>query len=173
VRDKDAAGAAMLLAELAAGLKSHGRTLHQELDRLYGLVGYHQEKTIGITLTGPGGTQTIHRIISDLRSRPPASLAGMKVRQVRDYGCGLITRTGGESAPLEGPRSDLVIFDLDPPGNRVAVRPSGTEPKLKIYLFAYRSPNESTDLERARADATQQIDAMESEFRVKARLEAK
>ncbi len=181
VRDKDAAGAAMLLAELAAELKvargsaaeAFGRTLHQELDRLYRLVGYHEEKTIGLTLTGQEGTDMIRRIMSDLRSRPPASLAGMKVRQVRDYGCGLITRTGGESAPLEGPRSDLLIFDLDPPGNRIAVRPSGTEPKLKIYLFAYRSPNESTDLERARADSAQQIDAMESEFRVKARLEAK
>ena len=103
VRDKDAAGAAMLLAELAAELRPFGRTLHQELDRLYRLVGYHEEKTVGITLTGQEGTETIRRIMSDLRSRPPASLAGMNVRQVRDYECGLITRTGGESTPFARP----------------------------------------------------------------------
>jgi phosphoglucomutase/phosphomannomutase len=165
VRDKDAAGAAMLLAELAAELKPLGRTLHQELDRLYRLVGYHEEKTIGITLEGPEGTEKIRRIMDDLRSQPPVSLAGMKVRQVRDYECGLIARSAGESAPLDGPRSDLAIFDLEPAGNRVAVRPSGTEPKLKVYLFAYRTPNESNDLELARAGGSQQIGAMEADLR--------
>ncbi len=172
VRDKDAAGAAMLLAELSAELKQAGRTLHQELDRLYRLTGYHEETTIGMTLTGPEGTHMIRHIMADLRSWRPASrsFAGMTLVRVRDYGQGLAISTGGEPAPLEGPRSDLVIFDLDAPGNRIAVRPSGTEPKLKIYLFAYRSPNESTDLERARSDVTRQIWGMERDFLVRARL---
>jgi phosphoglucomutase/phosphomannomutase len=172
VRDKDGAVAAMLLAELAAELKPFGRTLHQELERLYRLVGYHEEKTIGITLTGPDGSSMIRQVMAHLRARPPASLgrSRMAVRQVRDYGLGLVTRTAGESAPLEGPRSDLIILDIEPVGNRIAVRPSGTEPKLKIYLFAYRPPEDSTDLERARASAGQQVGAMETNFLVTARL---
>ena len=147
----------MLLAELAAELKRLGRTLHQELERLYRLVGYHEERTVGITLTGPDGTARIREIMADLRRTPPATLAGMKVRQIRDYGLGLITTLSGEAAPLAGPRSDLLIFDLEPAGNSAAVRPSGTEPKLKYYLFAYRPPEESINLEQARASAGDQL----------------
>ncbi len=154
----------MLLAEHAAELKPLGRTLHDELERLYRLVGYHEERTVGITLTGADGTARIRRIMADLRRTPPAMLAGMNVRQVRDYGLGLIATPSAEAAPLAGPRSDLVIFDLKPAGNRAAVRPSGTEPKLKYYLFAYRPPEESSNLELARASAGDQIQRMEAEL---------
>jgi phosphomannomutase len=164
VRDKDAAGAAMLLAELAAELKQAGRTLHQELERLYRLVGYHEEKTIGITLTGSDGTAKIREIMADLRRTPPAMLAGLKVRQIRDYGLGLAKTPSGEAATLAGPRSDLTIFDLEPGGNSAAVRPSGTEPKLKYYLFAYRTPQESIDLEQTRSSAGDQLRRMEADL---------
>ena len=164
VRDKDAAGAAMLLAELAAELKPLGRTLHQELERLYRLVGYHEERTVGITLAGADGTARIRRIMADLRRTPPATLAGMKVRQVRDYGLGQIKTLSGEAAPLAGPRSDLLVFDLEPAGNGAAVRPSGTEPKLKYYLFAYRPPEESSNLAQARSNAADQLRRMEADL---------
>jgi phosphomannomutase len=164
VRDKDAAVAAMLLAELAAELKPLGQTLHQELERLYRLVGYHEEKTIGITLSGPDGISKIREIMTDLRRTPPATLAGMKVRQIRDYGLGLVKTLSGDSTPLSGPRSDLIIFDLEPSGNSAAVRPSGTEPKLKFYLFAYRPPEQTADLERAKANAERQLREMEADL---------
>jgi phosphoglucomutase/phosphomannomutase len=164
VRDKDGAVAAMLLAELAAELKPLGRTLHQELERLHRLVGYHEEKTIGITLSGPDGISKIREIMADLRRAPPTTLAGMRVRQIRDYGLGLVKTLSGEAVPLRGPKSDLVIFDLESAGNSAAVRPSGTEPKLKFYLFAYRPPEQTADIERARASAELQLREMEADL---------
>lgn len=162
VRDKDAAVAAMLLAELTAELKPLGRTLHQELDRLYALVGYHAEKTVGITLSGPDGLVRMREIMAGLRGRTPENFAGMKVRQVRDYRVGVIKTSSGGESPLVGPQSDLLIFDLEPTGNAIAVRPSGTEPKLKFYLFVYRTPEESVGLDRVRADAERQLSQMET-----------
>ncbi len=134
-RDKDGAVAALLLAELAAECKAAGRTLHEQLDSLYLRYGCHQEKTVSMTLPGADGLVQMAAMMGCLRTTPPAQLGGLPVRQVHDYS----TRP----LPLT---SDLLIFELDPPGNRVAVRPSGTEPKIKFYLFAAESPEESTDI---------------------------
>jgi phosphoglucomutase/phosphomannomutase len=166
VRDKDAAGAAMLLAELGAELKEAGLTLHQELDRLYRLVGYHTEFTEALPLQVP----LVRKTMARLRENSPATLGDLSVRQIRDYELGLIKGPSGETTPLPGPRSDLLIFDLDAPGNRVAIRPSGTEPKLKFYFFAWIPPGKSFDLERARADAGKQINEMSSELFIETRL---
>jgi phosphoglucomutase/phosphomannomutase len=154
----------MLLAELAGELKANGRTLHQELERLYRTVGYHEERTVARTYPGSAGMAQMQDIMSRLRSRPPATLAGFAVTQIRDIGKGLKIDSGGGVQPLPGPRSDLLLFDLAAEGNYVAVRPSGTEPKLKCYYFAYRSPQLSANLNTVQTEVRGQLDAMESDL---------
>jgi len=76
-------------------------------------------------------------VMAEFRAGPPAELAGIRVAQVRDYENQTVTPVGGKSGPLAGPKGDLVFFDLATAGNYVACRPSGTEPKIKFYLFAF------------------------------------
>ena len=113
-RDKDGAVAAMLLAELAAECKSKGQTLHEQLDRLFVEYGCHLERTISHTMPGADGLARMKNVMERLRSRPPSKLGGLVVQRVRDYLLPEITKV---------PASDLIIFDLIPEGNRVAVRP--------------------------------------------------
>jgi phosphomannomutase len=166
VRDKDAAGAAMLLAELAAELKAAGRTLHEELERLFRLVGYHEELTEALPLKVP----LVRKTMARLRQNPPVTLGDLSVRQIRDYGLGLVKTLSGEATPLPGPRSDLLIFDLDPPGNRAAVRPSGTEPKLKFYYFGCCPPDECVDLAQAKLSVGNRVNDIGTELFIEAGL---
>ena len=96
IRDKDAAGAAMLLAELAAELKARQLTLHQELQRLHKLVGYHAEHAVARTLPGSTGLAQMSAIMQRLRERPPTLLGGQPVRAVRDYLAGMRRQAGGK-----------------------------------------------------------------------------
>jgi phosphomannomutase len=125
-RDKDGAVAAMLMAELAAARKAEGRTLHEELDRLYRKYGLHVERQVAMTLPGADGMIQMQAMMYRLRTSPPQMLAGAAVTNVRDY----LTRT-------DGPQTDLLVFETAEPGLYAAVRPSGTEPKIKFYLFGY------------------------------------
>lgn len=135
-RDKDGAVAAMLMAELAAACKAEGRTLHQELERLYAIYGRHLEKQVAINLPGAEGMSEMQAMMERLRADPPKSLAGAPVVETRDY----LQRSDG------GPSSDVLIFKTAEPGLYAAVRPSGTEPKIKFYLFG-------RNVEPARPDA--------------------
>jgi phosphomannomutase/very-short-patch-repair endonuclease len=164
-RDKDAAVAAVLLAELAAECKSEGRTLHEQLDQLFVQYGCHLERTISHTLPGADGLAKMQQAMQRLRTRPPIELGQMKVAAVRDYLSQQVKKLDRNSAsPITGvPPSDLLIFDLGPIGNRAAVRPSGTEPKLKFYLFAYESPASSTNLPETKRRLTERLDRLEGD----------
>jgi phosphoglucomutase/phosphomannomutase len=165
-RDKDAAVAAMLLAELAAECKLEGRTLHEQLDQLFLKYGYHLERTISNTLPGADGLAKMQQTMQRLRASPPAGLGGMKVTAIRDYLSERATTFDGKIAPsITGvPPSDLLIFHLEPAGNHVAVRPSGTEPKLKFYLFAYDPPASSIDLPETKRRLTKRLDGLEADL---------
>jgi len=155
-RDKDGAVAALLLAELAARLKAEGITLHEQLDALYWQYGCHAEKTVSITMPGAEGMNRMRDVMTALREWPPSSLAGYKVSAVRDYlnlrtqplgaGAEVLSEHLAKVERLDAPQGDMVMLDLDPPGNYIAVRPSGTEPKIKYYLFAYEPPESLADL---------------------------
>ncbi|HEX7450574.1 MAG TPA: phospho-sugar mutase [Pirellulales bacterium] len=162
-RDKDAAVAALLLAELAARVKAAGQTLHQKLDSLFWQHGCHAERTVSKTMPGSEGMARMQKLMAGFRTSPPATLAGSKVRQTRDY-LNLKTITSHGNSPLEGPKGDMVIFDLTAEGNYVAVRPSGTEPKVKFYLFAYEPPELLADLEETKAQLTARLDKMQTEL---------
>ncbi len=172
-RDKDGAVACMLMSELAAELKSKGISMHDYLCDLHHNYGYHREHLINLFMEGSEGMAAMKRLMQSFRTTPPKSLAGIAVAQVRDYSVGTTTdTTTGETEPLSGPTGDLVIMDLAEEGNYVAVRPSGTEPKIKLYVFTRLSPDESADLAKATEALESRIEALEADVRAYAKENA-
>ena len=164
VRDKDAAVSSMLMAELAAEAKSGGISLHEKLDELFRKYGCHSEKQIPVKMPGSEGMERMRELMEKFRTAPPQSLAGLKVAAIRDYLNQTVTPVGGQPQPLAGPCGDVVIVDLDPEGNYVAVRPSGTEPKVKFYMFAYDPPVAGEDLEARKKKQAERIAAMQADL---------
>jgi len=173
VRDKDGAVACMLMSELAASVKASNQSLHQHLMDLYKRHGYHQETVINLQMEGSEGMAAMKRLMASFRSKPVASLAGIKVARQRDYEL-MTTRNmqAGETVPLAGPTGNLIIMDLVDEGNYVAVRPSGTEPKIKLYVFTRLAPAESADIEAAGKTLDARIQAMEADVRAYAKANA-
>ncbi|TVS15260.1 MAG: phospho-sugar mutase, partial [Planctomycetaceae bacterium] len=165
VRDKDGAVACMLMAELAAAAKAAGKSVHEKLDDLYWQHGYHSEAQVNLFMEGSEGMTRIKALMQLVREKPPSTLAGMKVAAVRDYGSGQRRVTGGQVEPLVGPTGDMVMLDLAEPGNYVAVRPSGTEPKVKFYTFAFVPAEHLADLEQTKVDVQQRLEQLETELR--------
>jgi phosphoglucomutase/phosphomannomutase len=165
VRDKDGALASMLTCELAAKLKANRETLHEKLDALFWQHGVHVERTLNVQMPGSEGMARMQEVMAAFRSGPPAAIGGDRVAQVRDYERQTVTITGGKPLPLVGPKGDLVILDLAREGNYVACRPSGTEPKIKFYMFAYTPPEQLANLETAKTELERRLDAMEVDLR--------
>lgn len=163
-RDKDAAAAALLAAELAAQVKAAGRTLHQKLDDLFWQHGCHAERTVSKTLPGSAGMEAMRRLMSGLREHPPAVLGDFKVVQTRDFLHLTRRDADGVKHALAGPKGDMVIFDLAAEGNYAAVRPSGTEPKVKFYLFAYEPPEQLANLADAKAELSARLDRISQDL---------
>jgi phosphomannomutase len=164
-RDKDAAVSSMLLAELTARAKARGQSLHEKLDDLFRRYGCHAERQVSVTMPGAEGMDRMKALMADLRTKPPASVGGLKVVRVRDYQQGKQWAPGGSPAPLPGPRGDLVMFDFEAAGNYVAIRPSGTEPKVKFYMFAFDPPEKSADLPAAKSRLADRLKTIEAGLR--------
>ncbi len=131
VRDKDAVNAALLVAEAACLCALEGRTLYDRLQEIYWTYGYYVESVVSEDYPGQEGARHIERLMAALRSDPPVTIGGHRVLAVRDYQSGLRAE-GGHSAPMGLPPSNVLYFELE--GNGwVCVRPSGTEPKIKLY----------------------------------------
>jgi phosphoglucomutase/phosphomannomutase len=159
-RDKDAAVAAMLLAELAAEVKASGQTLHDKLDALYWEYGYHAESQVSQQLPGSEGMRQTAALMARFRSDPPARLAGLKVTRVRDYLSLTEFQPGDPKRPFDGPVGDMVMLDLGAEGSYVAVRPSGTEPKVKYYTFTYEAAEMLANLEETKSVHAERLSAM-------------
>jgi phosphoglucomutase len=142
-RDKDAVAASMALCEAAAYYKSIGMTMWDAMEALYEKYGFYKEGVHSITLSGIEGLHKIQDIINGLRNDPPSELGGLKVTAFRDYKTGKIKdiATGNES-PTGLPESNVLYFDLENAA-WVCVRPSGTEPKLKLY-YGVRGDSEAS-----------------------------
>jgi phosphomannomutase len=164
VRDKDGPAACMLMAELAAQVKANGKTLHDHLESLYWQHGYHGERQINVAMSGSAGMARMRALMAALRENPPPTLGGLAVRQVRDYSAGLTRLAAGGTATLEAPRGDLIALDLAEPGNFVAVRPSGTEPKVKFYLFSYVPAEQLHSLDATRSEMDDRLDRIEADL---------
>ena len=140
-RDKDGAAGALMLAEYAAQLKSEGKTLYDRLLELFDEHGIYYETLANVQLPGADGFKRMQTIMARLRNNPPTSLAGYDVSAVSDYTT--LTRrditTGGEDE-IDCLAGNVLVFELGDSRRRVTVRPSGTEPKLKLYVqwFAER-----------------------------------
>ncbi|MBR0237520.1 MAG: phospho-sugar mutase [Thermoguttaceae bacterium] len=163
-RDKDAAVASMVFAELTAKAKAEGLSIHEKLAAIFRRYGVHQERTISVMAPGAEGMEKIKQVMAGFRTAPPATVAGMQIACVKDY-LNQTTKTGDEIKPLVGPKGDLVIIELEKPGNYVAVRPSGTEPKIKFYMFTCLPPQESQDVDAGVAVLQSRLNAMESDLR--------
>lgn len=133
VRDKDAQQACLMLAEAAAYYKQQGKTLVDVLHDLYAKLGTYDESQVSITLAGQEGAMKIKKIISDLRSNRLESIAGKKVIGWEDYGTMEVVKDGIKSELVGFTPSDVLKYYLED-GSWIAVRPSGTEPKCKIYF---------------------------------------
>jgi phosphoglucomutase/phosphomannomutase len=164
VRDKDAAVASMLTAEMAAKLKAEGKTLYQRLDELFKQYGCRTESQLNIQMPGEKGMDDMRALMGRVRSTPPDVLGGLRVLRVRDY-LNRTEKVSGTVSPLDAPKGDMVILDLEAQGNYLAVRPSGTEPKVKIYLFAYDPPTAATNLDATKAAQAARLKAIGDDFR--------
>jgi phosphoglucomutase/phosphomannomutase len=164
-RDKDAGVAALLLCELTAKLKAARQTLHEKLDALSWQHGVHAERTVSVQMPGSEGMLRMKEVMNRFRTDPPREFAGSPVVQVRDYFDQTVTLRAGDKRPFDGPMGDLVILDLELEGNYVAIRPSGTEPKIKFYLFAYEPPEQLANLDDAKQMLDERLLAMEADMR--------
>jgi phosphoglucomutase/phosphomannomutase len=164
VRDKDAAVACLLMAELAAACQAEGKSLHEKLESLYWQHGYHGERLLNMTMQGSAGMARMQALMANFRSDPPQALAGIKVAGVRDYAALTNTKVGGKSQPLDSTKADMVVLDLAEEGNYIAVRPSGTEPKVKFYMFTYVPAEQLHDLDATKADMEARMAAFEKDL---------
>lgn len=133
VRDKDANGATLMFAEVAAYAKSQGLTLDELLDQIYLQYGYYLEQSGSLVFEGAEGADKIRRLADSYNRTPPKEVDGVKVSQVQDFTSGDIRDSEGDLLPKE----KMTMFELAD-GCKIAVRPSGTEPKIKFYLFGKR-----------------------------------
>ena len=135
VRDKDAVTAALLLTEMAAWYAAQGMTLADALEALYKKYGYYAEHTYNLVMPGLDGLKDMANLMKGLRENPPAEISGVKAVQFKDYSDGSVTdcATGAKSA-MELSGSNVLRFEMED-GTSVIVRPSGTEPKIKVYIL--------------------------------------
>lgn len=143
VRDKDAVNASMLICEMTAYYKKAGKTLVDRLCELYEKYGYYKNDLMEFTFEGAAGMERMNAIMKGLRENPPAALIGRRVVEIADYQLSQRRILGNSKAcdlavgtkPIRLPKSDVLEYVLED-GSSIVVRPSGTEPKLKIYLSA-------------------------------------
>ena len=137
VRDKDAVVASMLICEMARDYKGRGMDLVDAVEALYDELGYYRNRTISLAYPGAEGAEQMRTIMAGLRAEHPAQLAGLAVEGVVDYAQGAtMPRIGGDAAD-EQTLPGANVFEINLEGaNKVIFRPSGTEPKIKAYVFA-------------------------------------
>ena len=136
VRDKDAVTASLMLTEMAAWYAAQGMTLADALDALYEKYGYYAEKTFNLVMPGLDGLKDMAKLMKSLRENPPAEISGVRVAVFKDYQDGSVTDNAtGEKTTMELSGSNVLRFEMAD-GTSVIVRPSGTEPKIKVYILA-------------------------------------
>ncbi|MCB9664718.1 MAG: phospho-sugar mutase [Alphaproteobacteria bacterium] len=161
VRDKDGVSTALLVADLAGHLAARGETLEGRLEALYRRHGLHVGRQRSLRLPGTEGRARIDAAMARLRASRPDELAGRPVAAVRDLAARRLVRADGVEEDLDLPASDVVAFDLAD-GSRVLVRPSGTEPKIKVYLEVVEGVPADVSLASAREAAEQVLDRLEA-----------
>lgn len=164
VRDKDGIGAALVMADMAAYLKSKGRTLLDELDETSRKYGLFVSRTVPITMPGADGAARIREIMTQVREAPPPSVGDFKVVGVLDLERGTRSEHGKVVEKLTTPPSDVIALALEG-GHRVMLRPSGTEPKIKFYFDLCIAIGDGESLPDARSRGDKLADNLVLAFR--------
>ena len=152
VRDKDAIQAVLVVAELAAYYRSRGLTLADGIEEIYKEYGYYAEKTISVTLSGVDGAEQIKAIMAKFRNNAPKEWNATTITVVEDFKAQTSTAADGTVTTLTTPPSDVLKYTLAD-GSWIAVRPSGTEPKIKFYIAVVGESNEDSQTKIANIEA--------------------
>ncbi|KRK72568.1 phosphoglucomutase [Lacticaseibacillus nasuensis JCM 17158] len=161
VRDKDAIQSTVLLAEVAAYYKSQNMTLWDGIQALYAKYGYYAEKTIGVDFPGVDGPKEMAALMTKFRAEAPTGFMGVTIAETQDYKTQLRIKADGTSEPIDMPVSDVLKYVLTD-GTWIAIRPSGTEPKVKFYVGT------SADTDAAAQDKLAGFEAALDAFRQEA-----
>ena len=150
VRDKDAVTAALVLTEMAAWYADQGMTLYDALMGLYKKYGFYAEKTLNLVMPGLDGLKKMAQLMADLRAQPPVEIAGVAVAQQKDYKDGSVVDVAtGAKSTMELTDSNVLRYEMAD-GTSLIVRPSGTEPKVKVYVLTHAEDQAACDAKVAK-----------------------
>jgi phosphoglucomutase len=157
VRDKDGNGAVIMFCEVAAYAKAHGKTVDELLDEIYSEFGYFAEKNGSLVFEGAEGAAKIESLIKSYATDPFPEGLGSRVTRIKNFESDEISDAEGDQIPKE----KMLMFELED-GTRIAVRPSGTEPKIKYYLFAQRRPEKGKllELNQIKTEVNEKLDRL-------------
>lgn len=158
VRDKDAVSACSLMAEIASWAKENGKTLFDILMDAYIEYGFSQECAVSVVKPGKSGADEIRQMMEQFRANPPKKLAGLPVMFVRDFKTMKQQDAAGNITSLDMPEPSNVLQYFSSEGDKVSVRPSGTEPKIKFYIEAKGVMNDASEYETAKSAAQNKIE---------------
>ena len=145
VRDKDAITAALVLTEMAAWYADQGMTLYDAMQALYQKYGFYGEKTLNLVMPGLDGLRKMAQLMADLRAKPPVEIAGVAVKEQKDYKDGSVVCVEcGKKTAMELSGSNVLRYEMAD-GTSLIVRPSGTEPKVKVYILTYAESEAERD----------------------------
>ena len=153
VRDKDAIQALVLVAEVAAFYKKQGKTMYDGLQDIYATYGYYEEKTISVTLAGIEGSAKIKALMAKFREEAPIEFAGISVASMEDFDASQRIYSDGKVETIDMPAANVLKYSLAD-GSWIAIRPSGTEPKIKFYIAAVASSAVEVDKKVAEFEKT-------------------
>lgn len=152
VRDKDANASVALFCEMAAYYKSQNRSVIDALDSLYLKHGYYNEQMINLFYEGAAGAQKISNILNSYRSNPPEAFGEFKIATIKDFGVDTIYDSDGDLIP----KQDFFVLEFEN-GFSYAVRASGTEPKIKFYVFGFKATNGTSNLTQIKEDSNAEM----------------
>ena len=164
VRDKDAVSACSLMAEIAAWAKENGKTLWDLLLDVYQEYGFSQEAAVSVVKPGKSGADEIKAMMEQFRANPPETLAGEKVVLIKDFKLLKQTDAQGKVTDLVMPEPSNVLQYFTATGDKISVRPSGTEPKIKFYMEAKLPMADKKDYLKVQAEAMKKIDAFKKDL---------
>ena len=164
VRDKDAVSACSLMAEIAAWAKENGKTLWDLLLDVYQEYGFSQEAAVSVVKPGKSGADEIKAMMEQFRANPPKSLAGEKVVLIKDFKLLKQTDAAGKVTDLVMPEPSNVLQYFTATGDKISVRPSGTEPKIKFYMEAKLPMADKKDYLKVQAEAMKKIEAFKKDL---------
>ena len=164
VRDKDAVSACSLMAEIAAWAKENGKTLWDLLLDAYQEYGFSQEAAVSVVKPGKSGADEIKAMMEQFRANPPKTLAGEKVVLIKDFKLLKQTDAQGKVTDLVMPEPSNVLQYFTAAGDKISVRPSGTEPKIKFYMEAKMPMADKKDYLKVQAEAMKKIDAFKKDL---------